>query len=56
MKQMAAPTAPAHKSRMDPLVSLGLAAVLAFVLVSGGIAYLNIETLRVCPGTLLGSA
>jgi len=31
---------------MDPFVSLGLATVLVFFLVSGGVAYLNIRTLR----------
>jgi CHASE3 domain sensor protein len=46
MKQMAAPTIPTRKSRMDPLVSLGLAAVLVFFLMSGGVAYFDIQTLR----------
>ena len=46
MKQMSALATPTRKSGMDPLVSFGLAAVLVFFLVSGGIAYLNIRTLR----------
>jgi CheY-like chemotaxis protein/signal transduction histidine kinase/CHASE3 domain sensor protein len=46
MKQMAALTAPTRKSGMDPVVSLGLAAVFVFFLISGGVAYLNIQTLR----------
>ncbi len=46
MKQMSALTASTRKSGLDPLVSIGLAAVLVFFLISGGIAYLNIRTLR----------
>jgi signal transduction histidine kinase/CheY-like chemotaxis protein/CHASE3 domain sensor protein len=46
MKQMPAPAASTRKSGMDPLVSFGLAAVLVFFLVSGGVAYRNIRTLR----------
>jgi signal transduction histidine kinase/CheY-like chemotaxis protein/CHASE3 domain sensor protein len=46
MNQMAAPTTPARRAGMDPFVSLGLAVVLAFFLISGGVAYLNIQTLR----------
>jgi CheY-like chemotaxis protein/signal transduction histidine kinase/CHASE3 domain sensor protein len=46
MNQMAAVTTPTRKSGMEPLVSLGLAAVLVFFLISGWVAYLNIETLR----------
>src|ERR1700722_6509541 len=46
MKQMAAPTTPTRKSGMDPFVSLGLAVVVVFFLLSGAIAYLNIQTLR----------
>jgi CheY-like chemotaxis protein/signal transduction histidine kinase/CHASE3 domain sensor protein len=46
MKQMSAPTAPTRKSGLDPFVAFGLAAVLAFFLIGGGVAYLNIRTLR----------
>jgi signal transduction histidine kinase/CheY-like chemotaxis protein/CHASE3 domain sensor protein len=46
MKQMSAPPAPKRKAGLDPLVSFGLAAVLVFFVGSGGIAYLNIQTLR----------
>jgi signal transduction histidine kinase/CHASE3 domain sensor protein/CheY-like chemotaxis protein len=46
MKQIAAPGAPTRKSGMDPLVSIGLAAALVFFLISGVIAYVNIQTLR----------
>jgi len=46
MNQMATLTAPTRRSGMDPIVSFGLAAVLAFFLISGGVAYLNIQTLR----------
>ncbi len=46
MKQMAALPAPARQSRMDPRVAFGLVAVLLFFLISGGVAYLNIQTLR----------
>jgi signal transduction histidine kinase/CheY-like chemotaxis protein/CHASE3 domain sensor protein len=46
MKQTPALNAPMRKSGMDPLVSVGLAVVFVFFLVSGGIAYLNIQTLR----------
>ncbi len=45
MNQKAALTPPTIKSGMDPLVSIGLAAVLGFFLVSGAVAYLNIRTL-----------
>jgi CheY-like chemotaxis protein/CHASE3 domain sensor protein len=47
MKQMAALTNPTRKTGMDPLVSLGLAAGLVFFLLSGWVAYHNIQTLRV---------
>jgi signal transduction histidine kinase/DNA-binding response OmpR family regulator/CHASE3 domain sensor protein len=46
MNQMATLTAPIRRSGMDPVVSIGLAAVLVFFLISGGVAYLNIQTLR----------
>jgi signal transduction histidine kinase/CheY-like chemotaxis protein/CHASE3 domain sensor protein len=46
MEKMAAPIAPTRKSGMDPLVSIGLAIVLVFFLVSGGVAYRNIQTLK----------
>jgi signal transduction histidine kinase/DNA-binding response OmpR family regulator/CHASE3 domain sensor protein len=46
MKQTVALSASTRRSGMDPLVSFGLAAVLAFFLVSGGVAYLNVRTLR----------
>jgi signal transduction histidine kinase/DNA-binding response OmpR family regulator/CHASE3 domain sensor protein len=46
MKQMAAVSAPTRKPGMDPLVAFGLAAVLVFFLISGLVAYLNIQTLR----------
>ena len=46
MKQLSVSGTPARKSGMDPLVSFGLAAVILFFLVSGGVAYLNIRTLR----------
>jgi CheY-like chemotaxis protein/CHASE3 domain sensor protein len=46
MKQMSALTASTLKLGMDPIVSFGLAAVLVFFLISGGIAYLNIRILR----------
>src|SRR6202000_2993642 len=45
MNQKAVSSAPTSRSGMDPVVSIGLAAVLAFFLVSGLIAYLNIRTL-----------
>ena len=45
MNEMAAITA-TRKSGMDPLVSFGLAAALVFFLISGGIAYLNIQTIK----------
>jgi len=46
MAETAALSAPSRKSAMDPMVSLGLAIVLIFFLISGGIAYFNIQTLR----------
>jgi CHASE3 domain sensor protein len=46
MKQSPALNAPTRKSGMDPFVSVGLAVVFVFFLVSGGVAYLNIQTLR----------
>lgn len=46
MKHLSAPIAPKHKPGMDPLVTIGLVAVLAFFIISGGVAYLNIKTLR----------
>jgi signal transduction histidine kinase/DNA-binding response OmpR family regulator/CHASE3 domain sensor protein len=46
MKQKAVHTTPTRKSETEPLVSLGLAAVLVFFLISGAVAYLNIQTLR----------
>ncbi len=46
MEKMAAPVALTRKSGMDPLLSFGLAAVLVFFLISGGIAYRNIQTLK----------
>jgi signal transduction histidine kinase/CheY-like chemotaxis protein/CHASE3 domain sensor protein len=46
MKQMSALTTPTRKPGMDPLVAFGLAGVLAFFLVSGLVAYLNVRTLR----------
>ena len=45
MQRTPAPTA-SRKTGMDPLVSFGLAAVFVFFLVSGGVAYRNITTLR----------
>ena len=45
MNEMAAITA-TRKSGMDPLVSFGLAAALVFFLISGGVAYLNIQTIK----------
>ena len=46
MKDMSVPTAPMRKSGLDPLVTFGLAAVLGFFLISGWVAYLNIQTLK----------
>jgi len=46
MNQKAAISAPTRKSALDPLVSVGLTAVLVFFLVSGAVAYFNIQTLR----------
>src|ERR1700755_451417 len=46
MKQTSAFAAPTRKSGMDPFVTLGLGAALVFFLVSGWVAYLNIQTLR----------
>ena len=45
MKRMSAPTA-TNDAKMDPLVAFGLAAVLVFFLISGGVAYLNVRTLQ----------
>ena len=45
MKQMATIVAPTRKSGIDSIVLFGLAAVLVFFLISGGVAYLNIQTL-----------
>jgi len=46
MPKTSAPVAPTSKSGADPVVTFGLAAVLAFFLISGGVAYSNIRTLR----------
>jgi len=46
MKETFVPAAPKRKSGMDPLVALGLAAVLGFFLISGWIAYFNVQALR----------
>ena len=46
MTEMAAPSAPTRKSALDPLVSLGLTVVLIFFVISGAIAYFNIQTLK----------
>jgi signal transduction histidine kinase/DNA-binding response OmpR family regulator/CHASE3 domain sensor protein len=46
MKKMAAPSAQTRKSGMEPIVWFSLAIAIVFFLVSGGIAYLNIETLK----------
>ena len=46
MNEMAATTTATRKSGMDPLVSFGLAAALVFFLISGGVAYLNIQTIK----------
>ncbi|MDF2115543.1 response regulator [Roseiarcaceae bacterium H3SJ34-1] len=46
MKEMSVPATPTRKSGMDPLVTFGLAAVLGFFLISGWVAYLNIQALR----------
>jgi len=46
MTEMAALSTPARKSAMDPFVSLGLTVVLIFFVISGAVAYFNIQTLR----------
>jgi signal transduction histidine kinase/CheY-like chemotaxis protein/CHASE3 domain sensor protein len=46
MPNISAPIVPPRKSGADPAVTLGLAAVLAFFLLSGWVAYSNIATLR----------
>src|ERR1700744_4758764 len=45
MKQMSGLATPTRRSGMDPLVSFGLVAVLVFFLISGWVAYFNIQTL-----------
>jgi len=46
MKQMPASTTPTRKAGTDPFVTIGITVVLAFFLISGGVAYLNIRMLR----------
>jgi CheY-like chemotaxis protein/signal transduction histidine kinase/CHASE3 domain sensor protein len=46
MTQTSALATPTRKSGLDPFVALGLGAALVFFLVSGWVAYLNIQTLR----------
>ena len=46
MPRTSTPVASTRKTGMDPLISFGLAAVLIFFLVSGGVAFRNITTLR----------
>jgi len=46
MKEMSVPATPTRKSGMDPLMTFGLVVVLGFFLISGWVAYFNIQTLR----------
>jgi signal transduction histidine kinase/DNA-binding response OmpR family regulator/CHASE3 domain sensor protein len=46
MKPASDPGSLARKSGLDPVVSVGLTAVLLFLAISGVIAYLNLQTLR----------
>ena len=46
MTKPSASTQPARKPGVEPIVALGLAAVLVFFLLSGALAWVNINTLR----------
>jgi len=54
MKPTSAP-AVTRRLGLDPLASLGLAAVLVFFIISGGFAYYNIQTLRTDNQTIVHS-